>query len=348
MNSMMHGVVAAAALVTVQAQADVKYRVEPLESPNGDYLYIRDFNNDGQILGWSDNNNFLSTPDGYQLFTGGLPIQRGRLNAQFLNDKGQVAFTYTNQAGAKPYLYSNGKSIDLTPDGPANPVAGSTYIGDLNERGQVVGLYEGKTFFFDGKKSHYLDLGLRQDLTAIPRGLTDAGVIVGGLRGNIGGNQGFKYENGKLTYLDKYEPWVINNLNQMIAATIDRGSVFVDSDGSYSPLRLGALDLNDKGWVAGWGTVPGTSDSHAYLLRNGQLTDVNDLLIPGSRKWTLTGVDDINDKGVIIGIGMFAGSTTGEQQVIATPVPEAPSLVLMFYGMGAVGFMVKRRQRRGA
>jgi hypothetical protein len=153
MSLMTHGVVAAAALVTTQAQADVRYRVAPLESPNNDYLYIRDFNNAGQILGWSNGNNFLSTPDGYQLFTGGLSIQRGRLNTQFLNDKGQVAFTYTNQAGVKPYLYSNGKSIDLTPDGPANPAGGSTYIGNLNERGQVVGVYEGKIFFLTARKA---------------------------------------------------------------------------------------------------------------------------------------------------------------------------------------------------
>jgi hypothetical protein len=153
MNFMMHGVVAAAVLVTAHAHADVKYRVAPLGSPDGEYLYIRDFNNAGQILGWSRNNNFLSTPTGYQLFTGGLPIQPGGLNAQFLNDKGQVAFTYTNQAGKKPYLYSNGRSLDLTPDGPANPAGGLTSIGDLNEFGQVVGLYEGRTFFSTARKA---------------------------------------------------------------------------------------------------------------------------------------------------------------------------------------------------
>lgn len=343
MKLTIHGVAVAAAFATVHAQAELRYRVEPLQTPTGSSFRVTDLNNAGQILGWDAGSTYLSTPDGYQIFTGGFSNLRGRLTAQFLNDKGQVAFTLDGQGGEKPYLYSGGKSLDLTPQGPANPAGGATYVGGLNEHGQVVGVYKGKTFFFDGKESHYLDLGLRQDLTAIPRGLTDAGVIVGGLRGNIGGNQGFKYENGKLTYLDKYEPWAINNSNQMIAATIDRGSVFVESDGSYSRLMIGSFDINDKGWVAGWGHVPGTGESHAFLRRDGQLTDVNDLLVPASRKWTLGYVDEFNDKGVIIGSGLLAGSTGGVQLFIATPVPELNTMLLMFMGMGVMLGVAKRR-----
>lgn len=346
MNFMMQGLIAAAVLVTAHAHADVKYRVAPLKLPNGNDMLIRDFNNAGQILGWAHNKNYLSTPTGYELFTGGLPIQPFALNAQYLNEAGQVAFTYTNQAGTKPYLYSNGQRLDLTPQGPANPEGGATVIRGLNDRGQVVGVYEGKNFFFDGNESHYFDVGLPPNLTAFPNGVTNAGLIYGSVSGNHVGNQGFKYDGGNLTFLEEYEPFSMNNNNQMYAIRNNGTPLFVDSDGASRIMPMGFSDINDKGWVAGWNIDLATDTNHAYLWRDGHMTDINNLLVQDSRKWILTHVDEINDKGVIIGLAMLAGNPLGGgHQIIATPVPEAQSLVLMLCGMSAISFLVRRRQQ---
>ena len=68
-----------------------------------------------------------------------------------------------------------------------------------------------------------------------------------------------------------------------------------------------ASAINNQSWIVGdSSTASGTN--HAFLWREGVMTDLNDL-IPPSSGWLLTGATNINNHGEIVGTGRYLGQT---------------------------------------
>lgn len=123
---------------------------------------------------------------------------------------------------------------------------------------------------------------------------------------------------------------------------------YLYANGRYQPIGdagraadyLSPYGVNANNWVVGSTRPEGAATSNAYLWRNGEAVDLNSLIAGNSTGWYLSGARDINDRGQIVGTGIFNGET---RAYIATPVPEADTWALMLAGLGMVGWRLRRR-----
>ena len=76
--------------------------------------------------------------------------------------------------------------------------------------------------------------------------------------------------------------------------------------GTLGGMTSQAFAVNTAGDVVGWSLTP-TSEFHAFLWQNGNMTDLNDLLPSGSG-WVLNAAYALNNAGVIVGDGTFNGA----------------------------------------
>ncbi|MGH8291371.1 MAG: hypothetical protein ACREV7_20640 [Steroidobacteraceae bacterium] len=84
-----------------------------------------------------------------------------------------------------------------------------------------------------------------------------------------------------------------------------RGNTTCDLGALGGPNGLSeALGVNDRDQVIGVSLDTG----HAFIWQNGQMTDLNSLVVPGSTTLTLTSAQDINDQGVITGQATLASN----------------------------------------
>src|SRR5204863_2721197 len=97
-----------------------------------------------------------------------------------------------------------------------------------------------------------------------------------------------------------------------------------------------ANGINALGLLVGFGDTSAGAQ-HAFLYRNGTMTDLNTLISPSSG-WVLSIAVDINDLGSIVGVGTHNGQTAS---FLLTPVPEPSTLALVALGMGAI--YIRRR-----
>jgi probable HAF family extracellular repeat protein len=100
-----------------------------------------------------------------------------------------------------------------------------------------------------------------------------------------------------------------------------------------------AAAINNAGQVVGRYATP-SGAVHAALWQNGVMTDLNDLLPPGSG-WTLTEATAINDQGQIVGYGSH-GTFLLTPGVPAVPEPGTLGL----FGLGTLGLLSYGWRRR--
>ena len=77
----------------------------------------------------------------------------------------------------------------------------------------------------------------------------------------------------------------------------------------YSP-TIAANAINGRSDIVGYESLAVSGESHAILVRRGQVTDLNGFLPAGS-KWVLDTAYDINNSGAIVGVGMLGGVQHG-------------------------------------
>lgn len=258
-----------------------------------------------------------------------------------LNDRGEVLINgdVSRNDWTHAYLYRGDRqpAIDISIE-EFNYNRGTS----LNNQGHVVGTISAdwsRHFYYDGTQTRYLDLGLPTGAGAPSLLINDAGTLAGHSF-SLGA---FKVEEGRLSLLEGMGyAYAINNAGQILGATRTGQSLIRNADGSLQLVDFRVSEnLNELGWTVGWADVGAAR--HGFLYRDGRSYDLNGLLVAGdAAQWVLGEALDLNDKGQIVGTGLFNGKP---MPFMATPVPEPGSYALMLCGLGVVGWAA--RQRRG-
>jgi probable HAF family extracellular repeat protein len=246
-----------------------------------------------------------------------------------------------------------------------DPVNGHRYLGSLgggttqawglNDRGEVVGFSEdgtGHLRAFYWRNDQIQDLGLGQGSSAVainnhgeiigasPDGhaylMTDAEVIDLGFgtqvwdlndNGQMLGSPGIwhgtgdgMWDAGTWTKISVIAPLSINNHTQAVG----HGSMMWSPS---SVIDLGDLGvgrrINDQMQFVGDDLF-----GRASLWQEGVLYDLNSLIAPDSRWFSLAGAMDINNRGQIVGYGFLHEGDTETHAFLLNPIPEPASLAL--------------------
>lgn len=243
-----------------------------------------------------------------------------------------VTHTYLYRGGGQPAIDISVSETDYS------------YGSDLNNKGHAIGVTgsaRGRLFYYDGTQSRDLDLGLPAGTGVLRLSFNDAGTMVGYVPGVDG--FAFKFEDGRLSTLEGLgSAHAINNAGQILGATFTGQSALRNADGSLRLLDFSASgSLNERGWTVGGAEVGDAR--HGFLYRGGRSYDLNSLLgAEDAAQWVLSFGADVNDKGQIVGTGLFNGKA---MPFLATPVPEPGSWALLLGGLGVVGWTARQRRR---
>jgi cysteine-rich repeat protein/probable HAF family extracellular repeat protein len=293
----------------------------------------------GQIAGYFDNDgpNNAFFWDGTRVVVVPPTNPDGESYAFAVNEVGQFAggLSVLPSHQEHAFVWSSGTVTDLHP-----PAGLSSYAYDINRSGHVVGsiVYgpsSAGAFLWDGVTLH--DLGTYPGGTlASAVAINDRGDVA--LTGNVPPllqSRSLLLRDGAWTDLgtlggESSNSWSMSNAGHVVGDSRrldDSGRGFLYAGGPLIDLgvlggnRSSARAVNSAGQVVGFSTVAGGGGAdHAFLYDCRGMTDLNDLIAPGSKY--LLDISDwrINDAGQIAGIAV--DSITGEDRaVLLDPLP---------------------------
>jgi probable HAF family extracellular repeat protein len=302
------------------------YTITDLGTLGGDRTWAWGINASGQVVGNSESYFGISLP--CQYFNGSMVYLSGCGDPRAINDAGQIT-------GLGGFLYSGGTSTSIFLGGAACNGFG------INNAGQVVGRASGPAavaaFLYSGGTAYVLNSFLtgadRTNWFLIEAtGINDEGWIVGvGYTNPPPRFEDYSHaillRNGQVTDLGtlggpRSRATAINNAGQVVGvadywaqwqpveehAFLWSGTNMVDLWGARE-----ALALNNAGHVVG------SSQSGAFIYRDGSVHDLHALLVGNDLwRWHLSDARGINDSGQIVGMGTHDGKT---RAFLLTPVP---------------------------
>ena len=267
-----------------------------LDLGNGNYA--EDINDAGQIAGWAN------APIGAFLWQNNSMQYLGALGnsgsfATALNNSGQVVgySRLPDEVHDRAFLWQNGAMQNLgVPPGGKN-----SWASDINDSGQVVGTVEwedwtkpDRPFLWQGGMQVLPGLGSSHDDWA--SAINASGQIVGSSGLDSGEIHAVLWQNG---------------------APQDLGTL----GGDYSV----AHDINDHGQIVGKSNAVNSGSFRAFLWENGQMVDLN-TLIPANSGWVIYHASAINNKGQIIGFGVYNGDARTFMLAPGVPVLIVPGI----------------------
>ena len=270
-------------------------------TPSGDLIFLQD---SAVLWDASTTPTELAT-----LLPGGSTLEL--FNANDINDAGQIVGWGRDAAIPQGigWLLDNGVITSLGGLGGLQ-----TQALAINEPGQIVGLSE----VVSGGWEHAVtwDNGVLQDLhdptvilgaesTALD--INDFGVIVGEAR----------FESSPFTGPEVGAIWYPDGTIVEIP--------------TLGGTLAAATGINNDAWIVGFSTTSTPGDLRGFLMRDGVVKDLNDLIDPASG-WLIQRADQVNASGVIVGVGVLGGAQRG---VILTPDPCTGFFDV--YGVGCAG-----------
>jgi probable HAF family extracellular repeat protein len=262
-------------------------------------------NNRGQIVGFATN----TIPDPYSFY--------------------YSIFPSTNGTQTRAALWQNGKVFDLgTLGGP------DAYASQINDSGQIAGwsfmtdapdpltgIQASHPFFWENGRM--VDMGTLGGTVSSPGSMNSRGQVAG--TSNLAGdatNHPFFWDRGVLTDLGTFggtngQAMWINEEGDVVGEADFSGDLVHDAflwrHGKMTDLgNLGqtsfAFYVNSKNQVVGHSQT-NDGDYHAFIWqKSGGMVDLN-TLIPSNSSLVLRDAYNINDSGVIAGMGLPAGCT---------------------------------------
>jgi probable HAF family extracellular repeat protein len=181
------------------------------------------------------------------------------------------------------------------------------------------------------------DLDIFGSTWAAANAVNDWGQVVGFYLDSHGAYHGFLTQPGGATpkdlgtFLVRGEPLAVNDLGQVVGYTTVIGEsglyysqAFLYAQGKMHELGTSsgysssiAYGINNRGQVVGSAGTLSPPRLVVWVYLQGQMRDLNGLLSPAARGWTVEGASGINDLGQIIGTATF--NNGNPHAVILTP-----------------------------
>jgi probable HAF family extracellular repeat protein len=311
--------------------------------PGGTDSFATVVNASGQVTGWASSR---SSPARAILYDNGTLTDLGTLGGPTsygngINNLGQVVGSADTSDGlVHAFLYHDGVMTDLDTLGGSLAQAVS-----INDAGQIVGqstTADGSAHAFIYSDGVMTDLGTLGGVNSGANAVNATGQVTGVsaiVEGTTSPVHAYVYRDGVITDLGTLAGFLnsngfgINGCGQIVgwsySGTISRATLWQNG----VPVDVGSLGgnfniargINDLGQVVGASATP-TGDSHAFLLRNGTMTDLNDL-IPSDSGWLLHDARSITANGFIAGTGMNPDGQV--HAFLLTPDDDPGSLVSM-------------------
>jgi hypothetical protein len=244
------------------------------------------------------------------------------------------------QAMAAPYCTMNladlgADVIKVEPPGGEEQRRGSTsrhgHSGSfmaVNRHGDIVGYVMDPNFGWNptavlyDREGAFTSLGHPNFHTSYAYGINDRGLIVGSALGHDGSVSAVFWNGGQMNLL----PAPVGNTSVAVSVNVygDIVGYTVSPTDQITPVlwtvSLGppsykVLDLplgftngsvaaiNDQRMAVGTMWTPGVGN-HAFVVRNGKVVDLNDLLPPSARNYELLTANGINANGAIVGLAV--------------------------------------------
>src|SRR5258708_973567 len=239
------------------------YQLTDLGALPGTNSYALGINNQGQVVG------YFQTFGGTHafLYSSGTMTDLGSLGdgsayALSINDPGQIVGFAEVTNSAHAFLFSNGAMTDLGTLGGS-----ASFAFGINSAGEVVGYIDtangARAFLYNA--SGLYQLGTLGGTNSFANGINSFTQIQGtSSTDNDGRTQAFLWQNGALLNLDSLVP---------------AGSGWELED---------ARGINDRGEIAGWGTING--QQRGFLYGNGSVTSLDTL--PGGTNTFALGLNN--------------------------------------------------------
>jgi probable HAF family extracellular repeat protein len=310
------------------------------------------------------------------------PITDGRAYypaGRAFNNLGQVAVTYRyDLESPESFFWDGGNTTRIGSLGGGDY---STLVQDMNDSAQVVGssiTANGETHAFRWQGGVMEDLGTLGGNSSSAFAINEAGKIIGTSTTANGRSHGFISDNGVMTDLGTLggtSSFVkeINKGGQVLgcSATSSGGSsLFVWSDGQIQDTGISncsdrddpsvsdytsSFEFNDLGQLVyvdwqGGRIRPGEEPvPPRYFFYDGQNTfsteDIENLLGENSG-WDITAIRGLNNKGQIVGTGLFNGQQSAfVMSPNGEPVPEPSTIIGSVLAIGSLGSAAYRRRK---
>ena len=309
----------------------------------------------GLVTGSGDTGTASSLPFVWTAGPGLSPV--GVVDSQYafgtgVNATGVVVGYEFNSGGMLRAFVNDGTTasyIPLLPGGANNAALG------INNSGTLVGYSEtispgGNDEAFSYSGGVLTGLGtLTGGTTSQANAINSSGDIVGESDGSAPSSMhpflwigGVWTDLGVLAGYQSGNATAISNADQ-VAGTLDDGyggSMAFLWTAPDRMISLGALTAGGDSQAYGVnsaGSVVGTSDGVAFLYSNSVMYDLNTLLDPSSTGWELDQATAINDRGQIVGTGLY-GDDSEQRAFLLTPydssgVPEPAALPMVCGGL---------------
>lgn len=349
-------IIGSLAMFSCCSKAVIQYEIVNLGVlPGGTGSYAYNVNDNGQVVGFSDDFNgyhrgFLwDSKDGIQDIgtLGGITSI-----AHDINNHGQiVGMALDSNDVWRAFCWENGNmnSLSVTNDT-------SSYAYGINDTGQVVGwaTVNGgiRAFLWDSNEGMQ-NLGSMGEGRSIATDINQDGAVVG-MTDYDNRDRGFLWT-GSMSSLGLLlggsfsGAYSINDINQIVGYADTNGCthafIWDNINGIQDLGTLGGRDSRAQG-INNLGMVVGVADaingkSAAFLWSNDKMIDLNSL-ISDDCGWYLEDARGINDLGQIVGCGLYNGY---QRAFLLTPVPETSSILALLSGLAGVSGIVWRKKK---